>query len=83
MYVTVAANSSVVIPDLEVGKTYTVTEETSWSWRYTPDKGKKQVPIDADGSTVVFVNTRKREQWLDSNCSAENQWKIPDAETNH
>lgn len=83
MYVTVAANSSVVIPDLEVGKTYTVTEETSWSWRYTPDKMEERVPIDADGSTVVFVNTREREQWLDSNCSAENQWKIPDAETNH
>lgn len=83
MYVTVTGTGSVTIPNLDVGKEYTVTEVTDWSWRYTPDAVQKQVLIDADGSTVDFENTREKEQWLDSNCSAENQWKIPDAGTNN
>lgn len=74
MYVTVPGNGSVTIDGLKVGQQYTVTEDTSWSWRYSPESGEQKVRLEAKGSEVTFTNTLVNEHWVDSNCSAENQW---------
>ncbi len=73
MTVAMAAGQSVTIADLPVG-TYTVTEQTDWSWRYEPDAASKTVNLSSD-ATVTFTNTRNTTDkiyWLDGNHSANN-----------
>lgn len=75
MTVMVCGNGSVTIDSLLVGK-YEVTEDTNWSWRYTPDATTKEV--DAKGgqtNEVTFNNTRQNNKWLDSASSAVNVFK--------
>lgn len=63
--VTVHGNGQTTVTDLPVGE-YTVTEETGWSWRYTPDGGAERTFKAAIGGTnLVYQNTRTQTQWLD------------------
>lgn len=71
--VLVPGNGSVTIDGLQVGKTYTVTEDESWAWRYNVT-GNNTVTIDPNGSTITFTNTAKNDKWFDHTTSAENQW---------
>lgn len=73
MDVLVPGNGSVTINDLQVGKTYTVTEDESWAWRYNVS-GENTVTIAASGSAVTFTNTIDNDKWFDHTTSAENQW---------
>lgn len=73
MDVLVPGNGSVTINDLQVGETYTVTEDKSWAWRYNVS-GDSSVRIEASGSTVKFTNTIDNDKWFDHTTSAENQW---------
>ena len=76
MDVVIQGNESVTIKDLEPG-TYTVTEETGWSWRYTPNaNGKKVEPENAENGvvTVTFENTRPKNKWLNGSTWCENRW---------
>ena len=77
--VTVTGNGLVVVNDLPVG-TYTVTEITDWSWRYTPTEKVKNVTVVSEASIianiVTFDNSRKDDnKWLDYNVSADNLFK--------
>ena len=51
--VTVHGNGSVTIDGLTVGETYTVTEKTDWSWRYT----NNGVVNEEDATTVTITDT--------------------------
>ena len=63
--VTVHGNGQTTVTDLPVGD-YTVTEETEWSWRYTPDGGADRTFKAAIGGTnLVYQNSRTQTQWLD------------------
>lgn len=63
--VTVHGNGQTTVTDLPVGD-YTVTEETGWSWRYTPQNGaERKVTVGAGGLTVQYQNNRTQTQWLD------------------
>ena len=76
MDVVIQGNSSVTIKDLKPG-TYTVTEETGWSWRYTPNaNGKKVEPKNAENGvvTVTFDNERKNDKWLNGGAWCKNLW---------
>ncbi len=73
--VVIPGNGSVTIKGLPAG-TYTITEDTSWSWRYEPEYGDTQT-VTADKvvngtATVTFNNTRDHKQWLDGNAYAWN-----------
>lgn len=62
------------ISGLPVGS-YTVTEDTNWSWRYADGKnGTATLASNADGDhdTVTITNKREKEQWLDGNTWAKN-----------
>ena len=63
--VVIQGNRSVTIKGLEVG-TYTVTEDTDWSWRYTPQGGNSQeITLSAtEPNTVTFTNKRSNGKWL-------------------
>ena len=63
--VTVHGNGQTTVTDLPVGD-YTVTEETGWSWRYTPQNGaERKVTVGVGGLTVQYQNNRTQTQWLD------------------
>ena len=63
--VVIQGNRSVTIKGLKVG-TYTVTEDTDWSWRYTPQGGNSQeITLSAtEPNTVTFTNKRSKGKWL-------------------
>ena len=80
MDVVIQGNSSVTIKDLKPG-TYTVTEETDWSWRYTLADVSQQVnPATAtekdenDAVLVIFTNTREKSKWLNGGAWCKNLW---------
>lgn len=68
-------SGSITINDLPIGE-YTVTEKTSWSWRYTPDAASKDVNLKED-NTVEFVNTRAKTLWLNGCAYTENRFGTP------
>ena len=81
MEVVVHGNSSVTVKGLKVG-TYTVTELTDWSWRYTPHEAQKtvlqtdaqQAAANQTAHTVEFVNERKNSKWLNGAAFCDNRW---------
>ena len=63
--VTIHRNGKTTVTDLPVGD-YIITEETGWSWRYTPQSGgERTVTVRAGGLTVQYQNDRTETQWLD------------------
>lgn len=75
--VVVHGNGSATIKDLPLGE-YTVTEDTGWSWRYTPEleQRSKTVTLSAEGpNTVGFTNNRSASYWLNGCAWCDNRWK--------
>lgn len=62
--VTIVGNNSVTIYELPVG-TYTIEEDTDWSWRYTGDNGSSAT-LSAQNSTgsITCTNTKTQDYWL-------------------
>lgn len=71
--IVIQGNGTVVLTGLKIG-TYTVTEDTAWSWRYTPRGGAEQTITLQAGKTnsVTYVNDRTNNKWLDGNAYAKN-----------
>lgn len=62
--VAIQGNGSVTIKGLKIGE-YTVTEDTGWSWRYTPQGNEKKITLSAtEPNTVTFTNKRSKGKWL-------------------
>lgn len=72
---------NVTVADLSVGS-YTVTEESDWSWRYQPKNGEQTqtITLDPDGTknVLTFENERKDGQWLSGDAYNTNLYK-PDS----
>ncbi len=77
MQVVITGANEQVIKNLPVGN-YTITEDTSWSWKYTPvDGATQELKSDSihDGTaTVTFKNENKGTNWLTSLAKAINTW---------
>lgn len=77
MQVVITGPNKQVIKNLPVGE-YTITEDTSWSWKYTPTS-KDQFVTTSDikngTATVTFENENKGTNWLTSLAKALNVWK--------
>lgn len=70
---------SVTIKGLKVGTTYTVTEKTGWTWRYTPDPTSQNSQsiqlVEGDGNnTITFTNKLKNNMWLTGGAWCDNVW---------
>lgn len=62
--ITVHGNGQTTVTGLPVGE-YTVTENTAWSWRYTPDSASQTITITPEGAnTLTFANTRTGGKWI-------------------
>ena len=80
--VIIVGNGSVTLKNLKIGE-YTVTENTSWSWRYTPKENNKKIILVANGTnTVTINNTRNEDKWLDGNVHKDNEFTGAAATTN-
>lgn len=78
MEVVITGPGKQTIKSLPMGS-YTITEDTNWSWKYTPvDKDGAVVPsqtITATGATTVtFENENKGTNWLTSIAEVINKW---------
>lgn len=72
--VIIVGNKSVTLKNLKIG-TYTVTENTSWSWRYKPENVSESITLKANEKNEVKINnTRDEDQWLDGNVSTDNKF---------
>ena len=68
--VVIKGNNSVTIKGLKVGK-YTVTEVTSWSWRYTA--ATQSITLDlTKANTITIGNTRSKLKWLGGDAYRKN-----------
>lgn len=77
MQVVITGEAQQTIKNLPVGD-YTITEDTSWSWKYTPVGGATQElksdSIQNGAATVTFKNENKGTNWLTSLAKAINTW---------
>lgn len=62
--VTIVGNNSEIIYELPVG-TYSIEEDTGWSWRYTGNNGSSAT-LSAQNSTgsITCTNTKTQDYWL-------------------
>lgn len=79
--VAVKGGASKTITGLPIG-TYTVTEDTQWSWQYDLTSGndvKKELKANAaeDHATAEFTNAYKGTNWLTSFAEVINKWVSP------
>ena len=60
----ITGNGSVTIYELPVG-TYSIQEDTDWSWRYTPSVGNG-VTLSSGNATgeITCTNSLNKEYWL-------------------
>ena len=65
--VTITGNGSVTLKELPVGA-YGIAEDSSWSWRYTPEYSAEMVTLKSgsDTGSITCTNRKKNEQWLNS-----------------
>lgn len=77
MQVVITGTNKQVIKNLPVGE-YTITEDTSWSWKYTPVGGAEKTLMTSDiekgAATVTFENKNNGTNWLTSLAKAINTW---------
>lgn len=76
MQVVITGAGQKTIKNLPVGN-YTITEDTGWSWKYTPKNNNLSVTDEdiRDGTaTVTFENENKGTNWLTSLAEAINKW---------
>ncbi len=66
--VSIQSNGSQTLYELPVG-TYTIEENTGWSWRYLTVKYDRCATLSAtdagSSGTITWTNTRKKVRWLD------------------
>lgn len=77
--VVIVGNGRATIDGLTVGQTYTVTEDASWSWRYSanPESVVLETDTTKNDTTkniVTVTNTRNKHEWLSGSAVAINRW---------
>lgn len=69
--VTIVGNDSETIYELPVG-TYTIEENTGWSWRYTANNGDSaELTAQNPTGSITCTNTKVKNYWLNGYSSVE------------
>ena len=70
--IVIQGNGTVVLKGLKIGE-YAVTEDTAWSWRYTPESGSVSITLKPGETNVVtYVNKRTNDKWLGDDSYVKN-----------
>lgn len=80
MEVVITGDGQQTIKNLPMGS-YTITEDTNWSWKYTPTSKDQSVTTSdiKDGTaTVTFENKNNGTNWLTSLAEVINKWSTKD-----
>lgn len=75
--VTVKSGTNVKIVELPVG-TYSITEKTDWSWRYTPsysNNGQAELTATAPNGEITCTNTSITDKWLNDYAVKSNTYQ--------
>ena len=71
--VVIQGNGSVTIQGLKAGTTYTVTEDSGWSWRYEDASGAQTVTLQPGVvNNVAYTNQRNNPKWLGGDAYSRN-----------
>ena len=70
--IVIQGNGTVVLKGLKIGE-YAVTEDTAWSWRYTPESGSVSITLKpGETNAVTYVNERTNDKWLGDDSYVKN-----------
>ena len=71
--VVINGNGSVTIKGLKAGTTYTVVEDSGWSWRYKDYSGAQTVTLEPGVvNNVAYTNQRDNPKWLGGDAYSRN-----------
>lgn len=73
MEIVITGEGQQTIKSLPMGS-YTITEDTAWSWQYHPTGGTQTITVSETSKTVTFVNDKTPTNWLTSLAKALNVW---------
>ncbi len=74
--VIVPNGESVTIKDLPVGETYTVSEQSGWSWKYEAQDSVTRTLTKGSTATASFTNVPKIIKWLTDEFYIDNRFGI-------
>ena len=88
MEIVITGEGQQTIKGLPMGS-YTITEDTGWSWQYHPTADTQTITVSETSKTVTFENEKTPTNWLTSIADVINKWvsateiqQIPAPETN-
>ena len=73
MEIVITGEGQQTIKSLPMGS-YTITEDTGWSWQYRPTKDTQTITVSETSKIVTFVNDKTPTNWLTSLAKALNVW---------
>lgn len=73
MEIVITGEGQQTIKSLPMGS-YTITEDTGWSWQYRPTADTQTITVSETSKTVTFENEKTPTNWLTSLAKALNVW---------
>ena len=77
MEIVITGEGQQTIKGLPMGS-YTITEDTGWSWQYHPTKATQTITVSETSKTVMFENEKAPTNWLTSIADVINKWLSAD-----
>lgn len=73
MEIVITGAGQKTVKSLPMGS-YTITEDTGWSWQYHPIEATQTITVSETSKTVTFENEKTPTNWLTSLAKALNVW---------
>lgn len=73
MEIVITGEGQKTVKSLPMGS-YTITEDTGWSWQYRPTADTQTITVSETSKTVTFENEKTPTNWLTSLAKALNVW---------
>lgn len=73
MEIVITGEGQQTIKSLPMGS-YTITEDTGWSWQYRPTADTQTITVSETSKTVTFENEKTPTNWLTSIADVINTW---------
>lgn len=73
MEIVITGEGQKTVKSLPMGS-YTITEDTGWSWQYRPTADTQTITVSETSKTVTFENEKTPTNWLTSFAEVINKW---------